>query len=212
MWARLTFSNVASTLAVFLALGGVAWAAKTLPGDSVGAAQIKPGAVGSEELADHGLERSDFARGATVGAPGPGGSPGEAGARGSDGPRGGTGDPGPAGDQGCTDLFCPGSDSIGTVVLSNSPTTVDGLSAFSTECTVTCSVRLAGQLRREGYFKQWFATAGPEKRSVSLSINADSGTPEFRFHLADAVPTALVEHGNRFQVTLTVAFVQRVAV
>jgi hypothetical protein len=47
---------------------------------------------------------------------------------------------------------------------------------------------------------------------VSLQINADSGTPELRFHLTDAVPTALVEHGNRFQVTLKVAYLQRVSV
>ncbi|MEA2141709.1 MAG: hypothetical protein QOI64_139 [Solirubrobacteraceae bacterium] len=46
---RLDYPTVMSTLAVFIALGGTSYAL-TLPRNSVGAAQIRPGAVGSSEL------------------------------------------------------------------------------------------------------------------------------------------------------------------
>ena len=42
---RLTYANVIATLALFIALGGGAYAATQLPRNSVGAKQIKKGAV-----------------------------------------------------------------------------------------------------------------------------------------------------------------------
>jgi hypothetical protein len=48
---RLTFANVTSALALFVALGGTSYAAITLPADSVGSTQIKR----------HGVENSDLA-------------------------------------------------------------------------------------------------------------------------------------------------------
>jgi hypothetical protein len=49
--AKLTYSNVVSTLCLLLLVGGgTAWAATTLPKNSVGAKQIKNGAVGPEKL------------------------------------------------------------------------------------------------------------------------------------------------------------------
>jgi hypothetical protein len=47
---RLSYANVMSTIAVFIALGGSAYAATLLPRDSVGSAQIKRSAVGPSEL------------------------------------------------------------------------------------------------------------------------------------------------------------------
>lgn len=50
---RLTYANVVSTLCLFAFLGsGVAYAAITLPKDSVGSKQIKENAVKESELAD----------------------------------------------------------------------------------------------------------------------------------------------------------------
>jgi hypothetical protein len=46
---RLDYPTVMSTLAVFIALGGTSYAF-TFPRNSVGAAQIRPGVVGSSEL------------------------------------------------------------------------------------------------------------------------------------------------------------------
>lgn len=47
---RLTYANVMATVAVFLALGGGAYAAVRLPRNSVGQKQIRNGAVGRSEL------------------------------------------------------------------------------------------------------------------------------------------------------------------
>jgi hypothetical protein len=47
---HLSYANVMATVAVFIALGGSAYAVTVLPRDSVGAAQIKRGAVGGSEL------------------------------------------------------------------------------------------------------------------------------------------------------------------
>jgi hypothetical protein len=48
---KLTYGNVVSTLALFIALGGVSYAAATLPKNSVGSAQIKAKAVTEKKLA-----------------------------------------------------------------------------------------------------------------------------------------------------------------
>jgi len=47
---HLSYANVMATAAVFIALGGSAYAVTQLPRDSVGAAQIKRSAVGASEL------------------------------------------------------------------------------------------------------------------------------------------------------------------
>ena len=47
---RLTYANVTATLALFLALGGGAYAAHQLPKRSVGARQLRPGAVTARKL------------------------------------------------------------------------------------------------------------------------------------------------------------------
>src|SRR4051812_19668504 len=47
--SRLTYGNVMSTLAVFIALGGTSYAL-TLPRNSVGSRELRSGSVGSSEL------------------------------------------------------------------------------------------------------------------------------------------------------------------
>jgi len=49
---RLTYSNVIATLALFLALGGAAYAATKLPKNSVGTKQLKPNAVTTAKIKD----------------------------------------------------------------------------------------------------------------------------------------------------------------
>lgn len=48
--SRLTYANVVGTLALFIALGGVGYAAAKLPKNSVGSAQIKKNAVTSSKI------------------------------------------------------------------------------------------------------------------------------------------------------------------
>jgi hypothetical protein len=49
---QLTYAGVTSTLALFVALGGVGYAAVKLPKNSVGAAQLRPSAVITEKIRD----------------------------------------------------------------------------------------------------------------------------------------------------------------
>jgi len=48
--SRLTFANVMSVIALFIALGGTGYAAITLPNNSVGLKQIKKNGVGGAEI------------------------------------------------------------------------------------------------------------------------------------------------------------------
>ena len=80
---RLSYANVMSSLALFIALGGVSWAAATLPANSVGKRQLKDNAVTGEKVANGSLRAADFARGALPAGPqGPAGPAGAAGAAG----------------------------------------------------------------------------------------------------------------------------------
>ena len=57
---NLSYSNVMSTLALFLALGGTSYAL-TLPRNSVGSSQIRPRAVHASELATNAVRSQDVA-------------------------------------------------------------------------------------------------------------------------------------------------------
>ncbi|HMT06199.1 MAG: collagen-like protein [Solirubrobacterales bacterium] len=124
---RLTYANVVSTLALFLALGGVAYATNSLPGQSVGPRQLKDGAVRTGKIANRAVTRVKIRRGAIRyahlnrklvrrlsgrrgpqgpqgprGAVGPVGPAGVAGRDGTDGRDGSTGPIGPQGVAGAT--------------------------------------------------------------------------------------------------------------
>jgi hypothetical protein len=60
---HLTYSNVVSTLCLFVLLGGGAYAATKLPKNSVGAKQIKANAVTSDKVKDGNLLATDFKAG-----------------------------------------------------------------------------------------------------------------------------------------------------
>jgi hypothetical protein len=94
--SRLTYANVASTLALFIALGGVSYAATTLPANSVGTPQLQNRAVTGTKLAgeavtgskvkDGSLRGRDFAKGEIpAGAIGPQGAKGDPGMNGANG-------------------------------------------------------------------------------------------------------------------------------
>jgi hypothetical protein len=63
MRRHLSFANVMSCLALFVALGGAGYAA-TLPRDSVVSNQIRPGAVAASEVRDGSLGVNEFLPGA----------------------------------------------------------------------------------------------------------------------------------------------------
>ncbi len=96
--SRCTYANVAATLALFLALGGVGYAATSLPANSVGSAQLQPDAVTGAKVKNGTLRSADFKKGQLKA--GPIGKTGPAGERGLAGPTGATGAAGPAGANG----------------------------------------------------------------------------------------------------------------
>ncbi|MQA76845.1 MAG: hypothetical protein GEU88_21630, partial [Solirubrobacterales bacterium] len=80
--SHLTFSNVTAGLALFVALGGTGYAAITLPRDSVGAKQIRKGAVRSSDIRNKAIRFRDISRNARTalrGQQGPQGPAGPAG-------------------------------------------------------------------------------------------------------------------------------------
>lgn len=81
---KLTYANVMATVAVFIALGGASYAAIKLPKNSVGAKQLKRGAVTPAKLSRASKRR-------LAGPAGPNG------AAGPQGPKGDQGGPGTAG-------------------------------------------------------------------------------------------------------------------
>jgi hypothetical protein len=93
---HLTYANVVASLALFLALGGAAFAATQLPRNSVGTGQLKPEAVTSGKIAK---KTRNQLRGAT-GPQGPQGKTGKTGAKGATGARGATGAAGARGANG----------------------------------------------------------------------------------------------------------------
>ena len=106
--SRLTFSNVISMLALCVALGGVSYAAVSLPRNSVGTAQLRKHSVKAGKIAPKSVGSSALASGirkklnksGTVGPQGPVGPKGPDGPQGPDGPRGPVGPRGSVGPQG----------------------------------------------------------------------------------------------------------------
>jgi hypothetical protein len=58
--ARLSFANVTSAIALFVALGGTSYAAIELPSDSVGRAQIRTSGVGKSEIGSNTVGTSEL--------------------------------------------------------------------------------------------------------------------------------------------------------
>ena len=97
MRVRLSFSNVISLLALFIALGGASYAAFKLPRNSVGPTQLRNNAVTSGKVRNHSLRAVDFAKGQL-----PSGKAGATGLTGLQGPQGPTGTRGAPGSNGAS--------------------------------------------------------------------------------------------------------------
>jgi hypothetical protein len=88
--SSLTYANVMATLAVFMLLGGGAYAATKLPKNSVTTVQVKNGSLLAKDFKNGQLKPG------AAGAQGPQGPKGDQGAAGAQGPKGDKGDTGPA--------------------------------------------------------------------------------------------------------------------
>jgi hypothetical protein len=121
------YANVASTLALVVALGGTSYAAVALPKNSVGNKQLKADAVTSGKVENRTLLSEDFKAGQL-----PAGPRGPVGAPGAPGPKGDAGAPGATGDHGV-----PGTPGVsGWQRVHNATGVVNGNS--STDVEISC--------------------------------------------------------------------------
>jgi len=131
---RLSYANLLSTTALFIALGGASYAATTLPRDSVGASQLKPDAVTPTKVAPStvrlftGREGPRGTRG-PLGAKGPLGIQGPAGAQGPQGSQGPLGLQGATGSSGVTNL----------IIVTAQKTITAGTATTAADSTVTAT-------------------------------------------------------------------------
>ena len=158
---RLNHATVVAYLALFIALGGGAYAAIKLPKNSVGAKQIRRSAVNSSKIADGSLRAGDFKAGQLPAGP--------------QGLKGDKGDPCPASDANCkgpkgdTGARGPGTQSFDgqfdNDVNYHSITTINGMD-ISIYCGNAGNTAVALKVERvdtahtfHGFGTQWTGTA-----------------------------------------------------
>jgi hypothetical protein len=190
---RLTYANVMSSIAVFMVLGGAAFAATQLPKNSVGskqlkknavtAAKIKKDAVNGAKVKNGSLKASDFAAGQL-----PAGPKGEKGDKGAVGPTFGA-----FGEGGCGDLSgisfeeCVSTGSVnlpatGRVLLvasSEWDNSNDGASLNSGECQFTVDGKGVGPEINFGEQAQVHTIGESGTISLNYMTGALSGTHAF---------------------------------
>ena len=144
---------VISLIALFVALGGTAYAATTLPKNSVGTRQLKSNAVNSSKVKNHSLLAADFR---------PGQLPrGKTGAQGPAGPQGAQGQAGPQGNPGVSGY-----------------TQVDAFSAFDTTTPKTAEADCPAGTKIIGggaYANVGGGVTGPVALAASLPISDGRG-------------------------------------
>jgi len=85
---KLTYANVVATLALFVALGGAAYAATQLPKNSVGPKQLRKNAVTAPKIAKGAVTKAKLGADAQAALIGPMGPKGDPGPKGDVGPQG----------------------------------------------------------------------------------------------------------------------------
>jgi hypothetical protein len=210
MRARLTYANVTATLALFLALGGVSWAAVTLPARSVGTRELKNNAVKSNKIADGAVRRADLAADALP-VRGPAGARGAAGPRGATGLQGATGPQGPpACDQArlllCTNAELPAGDVLELadqdgVLISTRSARMDCVVASNPDCTLS----LVAATPVPDAVAEWYDLARlgipTARRDADITVSRNGGVTS-HYVAINAVPTSLFIQAGRYQLNL----------
>jgi hypothetical protein len=217
MRARLTYANVTATLALFMALGGVSWAAVTLPARSVGTRELKSNAVKSSKIANGAVRRVDLAADALP-QQGPAGVRGPAGPRGATGPQGAPGPQGPAACDQARLLLCSNADlpANQTVTVSVQSFEVLRTRTYRIDCAVApgCTLSFAGPAPASSTIEDWYDSAArgiPAARRDALLTFSNGDVPSYRYVAVNAEPTALLNQAGRYQLNLRAEGLIRVA-
>jgi hypothetical protein len=159
-------------LALFIALGGSAYAATALPRNSVGARQIKKNAVSSVKVRDRSLLARDFRQGQLP--RGPEGPKGATGPKGSTGPRGATGPKGSKGSKGATGSKGSKGDRgpAGATNVTVRTATLSATTASPGSATVTCN---DGERATGGGFKADSGAITPQESRPEPATGTPTG-------------------------------------
>jgi hypothetical protein len=181
---KLTFANVVASLALFVALGGGAYAAAQLPKNSVGTAQIKNEAVTPAKLSQSAQSSLEGTRGpkgdpgvaGAAGAQGKEGPRGEAGTRGENGDQGIQGEPGPRGDKGETgERGAPGEPG------DSDPIVVDARASSFPVTTTEHAVPLSGAATWSAEGSQFGILYAQAKATLSTKTETGAAGPNYEF-------------------------------
>jgi Collagen triple helix repeat (20 copies) len=228
--SRLSYANVMATVAVFIALGGSSYAVTKIRGRDIAARTIP-----ADKLKRGTLTRTELSPALlrSLAVPGPQGPAGSAGPKGDTGPKGDAGAAGPAGPKGDAGpkgepgpaacdasgaLLCPADDlpSGYTVVLQDSEgSTVNLGPRYRLTCTTTptpgCTLILTGPAPPPASVQTWYRqvvnNVPGQFRDILLTIRNGAGAQVDRLIGEGARPNALVQHGDRYQLTLEVVAV-----
>ena len=169
----LTYANVMSTAAAFIALGGVSWAAVTLPKNSVGRAQLKKNSVTTAKIKNGTITKADLAAG--VATSGPAGAPGATGAPGPQGATGAVGPQGPAGDPvSRSGLIEGGPRTVASYHLAANASKVITLSP-STALEARLTIRCAGSGANQALGFDWQNASVSKAHLVDFQFDRGSG-------------------------------------
>jgi len=163
---RLSYANVCATLALFVALGGSAYASGALPVGSVGTPQLQHGSVTSGKVKDGTLKAVDFASNQLL-----------------VGPKGATGATGPAGPTGTVDTTQfynkAASDARflhGTITVSKSGTILTGnFNTLQADCPAGYQA-IGGGIDENNVFTMAITSSGPVVNGGrTLGLNGSDG-------------------------------------
>ena len=205
---RLTYANVTATLALFLALGGISWAATSLPRNSVGATQlrknavtgtkIKKSAVTSSKVKDGSLKAADLKKGTLLSGP--------TGPTGPAGPKGDTGAAGPSEAYTAVGRTAPEPDELAPVITSPQLPAGDYVVAARATCWATAPPRRSSAASRTTRRR----ASRPMPRGHPLSMTAralaEAGTIDLHcLRIGAGVPQVSEHHRHRVGADRSVA-------
>lgn len=169
----------------------------------------------STEIKDGTIKVGDLAAGTRLSAPAVNGTNGEKGAPGAPGA------PGEEGQDADRGLLDPASDlpGLGVVELSIDGSKLGVAKAYRIDCSTAslCTLKIGGPKSKSIEFDAWFelAMAGDPNTARSFSViqlTSEGGVALARYHVTKGLPSVMRTQNDRFELTFTAEFIQRVSV